>query len=404
MIIDQQSEIKKKPEFREIEGLFYEDNKPISLQIVDGQITRIKRKEQQNISSSKNLYIGPGLTDIQINGYNGNNFTGSDLTIEKIKNAVKDLYKVGVTSFFPTIITTSYKRLINNFTVLKQALNDPFIRRSIPGFHLEGPYINPENGYRGAHNKEWIQSPNWRQFQKINQAAEGKIRLISLAPEMKDGVEFIRNASQTGLVVALAHHNAAAEIIKEAVDAGSTLCTHLGNGIAETIHRHNNPLWAQLAEGKLKISIIADGFHLSKEQIKVFYSIKGPESTILVSDMTDLAGMSPGKYFWDNKNVVLQPEGVIHFPEQNVLAGAALPLINDVENMMSYTGCSLKEALEMASRNPAKLMGLDYCSKIRERKRADLIIFSYDGKKIDLCETIVDGETVYKKNNLEVSI
>jgi N-acetylglucosamine-6-phosphate deacetylase len=403
MTIDQQSEIKRNPDFREIEGHFYEDQKPISLQIVDGQITRINRKQQQNISSQKKIYIGPGLIDIQINGYKGNNFTGSDLTIKKIKNVVEDMYKVGVTSFLPTIITTSYERLIKNFSVLKEALNDPFIRRSIPGFHLEGPYINPEDGYRGAHNKEWIQSPNWSQFQKINQAADGKIRLISLAPEMKGGLEFIRKARQTGLVVAIAHHNAPAEIIREAVNAGVTLSTHLGNGIADSLHRRENPLWAQLAENRLKISIIVDGFHLSEEQVNVFYSIKGADNTILVSDMTDLAGMPPGNYFWDNKNVELQPEGVIHFPEQKVLAGAALSLIDDVENMISITSCSLKEGLNMASLNPAKFLGLKYCGDIKKGKRADLILFSYDGNKIDLYETIVNGETVYKKNNLEVS-
>jgi N-acetylglucosamine-6-phosphate deacetylase len=388
-------------ESREIVGLSYIDEKPVSIGIKNGKIYQIKREITSTDGSRDPIYIGPGLIDIQVNGYVGNNFTGEMLTVQKIKNVVQDLVKVGVTSFLPTLITTSRERLLENFSVLNESLNDPFINQSIPGFHLEGPYINPVDGYRGAHNKEWVKSPDWGEFEEIDKIAGGKILLISLAPELKGALNFIQKAHQAGKVVALAHHNASAEVVRKAADAGASLCTHLGNGIADLLHRRDNPFWSQLAEDRLRISIIVDSFHLSPEEVKVFYRVKGSENIILVSDMTDLAGLPPGKYFWDNKNVVLSPEGVIRFPEQNVLAGAALPLVYDLGNMISFTNCSLKEGFDMASLNPAKLLDLNYGGELVVGKRADLICFSLKDNKIDIHETIINGKTVYQKNHLK---
>ncbi|MFA5820351.1 MAG: amidohydrolase family protein, partial [Bacteroidales bacterium] len=178
-------------------------------------------------------------------------------------------------------------------------------------------------------------------------------------------------------------------------DAGASLSTHLGNGCANMIDRHLNPLWSQLANDNLTASIIVDGFHLTKEEVQSFYKIKGPEKTILVSDAVDLAGLPPGEYIRREKRLVLTPDNVVKFPAENVLAGAASPISICVGNIMKFTGCSLANAIKMASTNPAKLLCLDDLGEIRAGKRADLIMFRIEDNKMVIIKTIVAGKVVY---------
>ena len=228
---------------------------------------------------------------------------------------------------------------------------------SIPGFHLEGPYISPVEGYRGAHPEKYIRLPDWEEFQELQQAARKGIKLVTVAPEMEGAISFIENASATGVVVSLGHHNATPDVIEQAVEAGATFSTHLGNGCANMINRHNNPLWPQLANDGLSISIIADGFHLTKEEVITFFKVKGTDRTILVSDALHLAGLPPGEYEDDGRMLLLTKD-VVKFPAENVLAGAATPISTCVGNMMKFTRCSLADAIQMASTNPARLVGL----------------------------------------------
>jgi len=382
---------------KEVVGLFYLDNQPISIIIENTKISKIVRKSELENTSVAKIFIAPGFIDNQINGYVSYGFTDEGLTVDKVRKATQALWKVGVTSYLPTVITSSKAQLMENFAILASAAREPDIGLSIPGFHLEGPYINPEPGFRGAHNAKWIRKPDWQEFTDIYNAAEGKIIHVSVAPEQAGAIEFIRKLTEKGIVVALAHHNGSAEDIKKAVDAGADISTHLGNGCANMIHRHENPLWPQLAEDRLMVSLIVDGFHLRPEEVQTFYKVKGPERTVLISDVTQLAGMPPGEYIWDEKTVVLEPEGVIKFPAQNVLAGAAAPVKQGVENIMRYTDCSLADAIHMASRNPARLNGISDRGTLGPGKRADIIQFILDDTgNITIQKTIVAGKLVYE--------
>jgi N-acetylglucosamine-6-phosphate deacetylase len=162
------------------------------------------------------------------------------------------------------------------------------------------------------------------------------------------------------------------------------------------INRHNNPLWPQLADNRLSVTIIADGFHLNREEIQCFYKIKGNNSTILVSDALDLAGLEPGEYTRWERTVLLTPD-VVKFPAEDVLAGAASPISSCVANMMKFTECSLSEAIQMASTNPARLVGLDDLGEIREGGRADLILFTIEDGELVIQQTIVAGKAVYSR-------
>lgn len=345
---------------------------------------------------AKGSFIGPGLVDIQINGYIGVDFADQDLTLDGIRKATKALWQNGVTSYLPTVITNSEEKLLNSFKVLATAFDDNEIGKSIPGFHLEGPYISPVAGYRGAHLEKYIKPPVWDEFVKLQEAANNGIKLITLAPESDGAIPFIRQCVENDIVVSLGHHNGSAEVINDAADAGATMATHLGNGCANTIDRHKNPLWPQLANDNIIPTIIADGAHLNVEEVQCFYKIKGVDRTILVSDALDLAGLPPGEYIRSERKILLTPE-VAKFPVENCLAGAAIPISACVSNMIRFAGCSLEDAIQMASTNPAKAIQLNNIGEISQNKRADLVLFTMEDGKIVVQKTIVAGEVVYTK-------
>lgn len=377
---------------QKIEGLLYSDGNPVSLSWDKGKITEVSPlKKDAGISDT---YIAPGLIDIQINGYVGVDFSGPDLTVEGVKKATKALWKAGVTSYYPTVITSDTERMKTNFAILAKAKEDSEIGPSIPGFHLEGPYISPIAGFRGAHLEKYIKAPDWAEFQELQKAANGGIRLITLAPELEGAIPFIRKCVESGVIVSLGHHNGSAEEVALAVEAGAKLSTHLGNGCANEINRHHNPLWPQLSNDALTISIIADGFHLTREEVRTFYKAKGVDKTILVSDALDLAGLPPGEYTRGERTLLLTPN-VVKLPKENVLAGAASPISKCVGKVMEYTECSLKDAIQMASTNPADFFGLKTLGKIEPNKRADLILFTMENNAMTIKQTYVNGESVF---------
>lgn len=378
----------------EIEGILYSDMGEVSIKSVNGYISTIDRIESQG--KSLELFVSQGLIDVQINGYLGIDFSGPGLTVEGIRKATKALWKVGVTSYFPTIITSDIERIKENFAVLAEAQKDPEIGKSIAGFHLEGPYISPVKGFRGAHLEKYIKNPDWKEFQEIQKAANNEIKLITLAPELEGAISFIQNCVAVGLIVALGHHNGSTKDIKQAVDAGAKMATHLGNGCANEINRHHNPLWPQLSDDRITPSIIADGFHLTKEEVRSFFKVKGADKTILVSDALDLAGLPVGEYIRGERKLLLT-ENVVKLPKENVLAGAASPISKCVGVMMNYTHCGLKAAIQMASTNSAELFSLNKIGKIEPGKRADIIQFALVDGEMVIHKTFVAGELVYSK-------
>lgn len=378
-----------------VEGILYTDGSAVSLGMDNGNIVEIKHLETEK--NAKQIFVAPGLIDVQINGYMGVDFSGPGLTVEGVRKATKALWKAGVTTYFPTVITSDITLIKKNFAVLAQAMKDPEIGKSIPGFHLEGPYISPVKGFRGAHLEKFIKAPDWKEFQEIQKAANNGIKLITLAPELEGAIPFIRNCVNSGVVVALGHHNGSAVDVQNAVDAGAKMATHLGNGCANEINRHHNPIWPQLSNDQIVPSIIADGFHLTREEVRSFYKAKGAEKTILVSDALDLAGLPPGEYVRGERTLLLTPN-VVKLPKENVLAGAASPISKCVGVVMDFTQCSLSDAIRMASTNPAKMMSLNQLGTVEFGKRADLVVFTMEAGAMVIQKTYVAGQLVYSQN------
>ena len=370
----------------------------VEVLVRNGKIERIEKKDPGSPNSPK-IYIAPGLIDTQVNGYTSISFSEEGLTPEKIRKVTVDLFKEGVTTYFPTIITGPADLTKKNLAILSEALkHDDLLSLVIPGIFLEGPYISPDEGFRGVHSKQYIRPPDWDEFSTFIKASGNKIIQVGLAPETTGAIDFIRKATASGIMVSLAHHNADAATIQQAINAGAKVSTHLGNGCANMINRHNNPLWPQLASDALTASIIGDGHHLTPEELTVFYKAKGPDHLMLVSDATELAGMPPGEYDWNGKKVVMTEDGALLYPEDNVLAGASFPVRTGVMNMQRLAGCSLEEAMNLATVNPARVYGLKDRGVLSPGRRADLILFSTEGNEMIIRQTIVSGNTVYKRD------
>ena len=393
-----------------IEGINYLDYSPVSVEFQNGIITKIERLNKLS-DSKKTLFIAPGLIDIQINGYLSVSFSleGADdspagngeLTVEDVRKVTSSLWKEGVTTYFPTLTTNSHDLPIKNIGTLARTMEDPSTLGSIPGFHLEGPYISEVDGYRGAHPKEHVRKPDWNEFLELYKASGEKILLVTIAPEAEGSLEFIRKCNDLGIIVSLGHHNGSAEIIKKTIDYGAVLATHLGNGCANIIKRHYNPIWPQLADDRLMISIIADGFHLPPEVLQIFYKAKGAENIIIISDITSYAGLHPDQYKIKNGETIEKtPDGNLRFSAQEGgLYGSASPLPRGIGHIMNVTGCSLAKAIQMAPINPARLHNLGDRGKLGPGKRADIIMFTMKNFKIEIKKPLFAG-TLYLIQNI----
>jgi len=378
---------------QKIEGVLYSNHTPVSIEISEGKIASIKK----NKASKSNNIIGPGLIDNQVNGYNGIGFTDADLSIGGVKQVILEMYKQGVTTFLPTLITMPLDLAKRNLAIIAEVAKDLEWGTSIPGIHMEGPYISAEEGYRGAHKEYWIKDPDWDEFCALNEAADGLIRQITLAPERPGAINFIEKCSQNGIVVGIGHHNANPQQIADAVNAGARISTHLGNACANYIHRHNNPLWPQLAEDHLMASIIADGIHLNCNELLVFLRAKGSANLVLISDITKMAGLPVGEHDWDGQKIIIKNDGSVNLAQGDVLAGSSKPLHSDIIELMTKTKCSMAEAIDMASINPARLNKLTDRGNLSTGMNADIIIFQPQIEKFEILQTFSKGRQVYSR-------
>jgi len=360
-----------------VRGILVGNQRVSDLVIKNGKVIRIARAGRQRADlGSPAAIIAPTLFDIQVNGACGINLQGSEVQPEDIERINEYLASQGVSHWIPTLITGPGEAMEHGCRVVAKALRDRRLARAIPGLHLEGPYISPEDGPRGAHPKAHVRPPDLREFDRMMRAAEGKICYVTLAPEAPGALAFIRALVKRGVAVSLGHHAATAAQIAAAVDAGARLCTHLGNGAAPQIHRHWNPLWPQLADDRLTASLIADLHHLPADAMKTFVRAKGPERIILVSDCTRIAGLPPGKYREFGAEVELKPNGKLCLSGTDLLAGSASFLLEGVINAWRTTGLSLEQAFACATSAPAKTLGVRLPpSHAKLGRRADFIVF-----------------------------
>lgn len=297
------------------------------------------------------VFIRPGLVDLQVNGVNGIDFNDVSLTPEDVLGASEYLLRKGVTQFFPTVITNSDEHIVRLFQTLAAACDTyPLVDAMVGGFHLEGPFISPKDGAKGAHDSKYIKAPDWAVFSLYQKAAKGRIKLVTIAPEWEGTSNFIKKCKENQVLVSMGHSLANTQEIRSATEAGLSLSTHLGNGVPLMIQRHPNMLWDQLAEEELTTMIIADGHHLPDSFMHIVLKVK-KDKVILVSDATKFAGMAPGDYTtFIGGEVTLDRNGRLSIKGgDGLLAGAAKNLIECIETLLSRRLSSLDEAWHMAT-------------------------------------------------------
>jgi N-acetylglucosamine-6-phosphate deacetylase len=322
-------------------------------------------------------WAAPGLIDLQVNGFGGIAFNAPMLSPEQIEQVSLAMDAQGVTGYCPTVTTDGWQTLAHAVATIGRAIRTiPAVAERVLGIHLEGPYICPDDGPRGAHPRQHVRAPDWDEFQRLQELAAGHIRIVTLSPEYDAAPAFIRQAVAQGVLVAIGHTNADSAQIRAAVDAGARLSTHLGNGAHGQIRRHPNYIWDQLAEDRLVASLIVDGHHLPPSVVKSFLRAKTPQRCILVSDITSMAGLPPGQYEDTSLGAVevLDDGRLVIAGQRQLLAGAALPITAGLANVLRYTEHGLQVAVDMASQGPAALIGHPP-SRLEAGSRADLTLF-----------------------------
>ena len=300
-----------------------------------------------------------GFFDLQVNGFAGVDFNDPDCRPDQLQYATDRMRATGVTRFLPTLITSSLDRFQRCAKVWLE-FNHP----AVMGFHMEGPYISPHDGARGAHPRAHTIEASIDDFQRRQEAAGGRIVLVTLAPEVPGAIPLIEYLVESHVRAAIGHTSATPEQIREAVQAGATLSTHLGNGCAQMLPRHPNFIWEQLAADELFASLIVDGHHLPAATVKAMVRAKTPSRTILVTDAIAAAGCQPGSYKIGDAEVELSLTGRVSSPGATHLAGSALAMDTAVANAVRFTGLPLGEILPMASTLPARYMGIEPAGRV----------------------------------------
>ncbi len=345
-------------------------------------------------------WVAPALFDLQINGCLGKSFVSPGLRVADVSLVVRACQAHGVAGLCPTLITAPFADLAHGFSVLRRACEaDADLGRALPCYHLEGPYISPEDGPRGAHPPAHVRAPDLDEFRRLQEAAGGRIRLVTLAPEHDGALGFIEALVRDGVRVALGHTAAGPACVRDAVRAGARLSTHLGNGSHALLPRHENYFFEQLADDRLWASVIADGHHLPAALLRCVVRVKTPARLVLTCDASSLAGLPPGRYVeWGTQLEVL-PGGKVVVPGTPFLAGSGVLTDACVSELLRQGEVGLADALDMAGARPRALLGLPGAA-LAAGASADLLLCEHGpGRPFAVTATLVAGRVV--RPNLE---
>ncbi|MFZ0518945.1 MAG: amidohydrolase family protein [Acidobacteriaceae bacterium] len=345
-------------------------------------------------------WLSPGFIDLQVNGYLGSDANADDVDADVILSLTKKMLALGVTTFLPTVITASEEKIIHALQAIAEARRtSPTVAHAIPFVHVEGPFISPNDGPRGAHDREHVRPANLAEFDRWQAACDGLVGMVTVSPHDEAALGLISALADRGVVVAIGHSHATPAQIHAAADAGATLSTHLGNGLGSPLPRHPNLLWAQLADDRLAATFIADGHHLPTDTLKSMLRAKTISRSILVSDVVSLGGLPVGIYQADVGGAVeVTADGrVISASGGNFLAGAYRTLPVGIAHAASIDGVSLGGAIQMATENPGHFVGRN--GTLHIGAHADLVLFDWSPQQpvtsaLEIRTVYVGGEEV----------
>ncbi|MBU8880360.1 N-acetylglucosamine-6-phosphate deacetylase [Bacillus sp. FJAT-29790] len=367
--------------------------KIINQKIVEfGSIENLDLKEEfEIVEVPSNCKAIPGFIDVHIHGVAGADVM--DATEEALETMANALPGEGTTSFLATTMTQSS-------TAIEEALENAgnYIcsqqtpgKAEIIGIHLEGPFVNQKRA--GAQPMNYIIDPNLENFIKWNRLAKENIKLVTLAPELPGGLEMVKYLKANGIIASIGHSDATYEEVVDSISAGSNHTTHLFNQMRGLHHREPGVVGAAFLCDELKTEIIADGVHVRPEMVKLAYKQKGKEGIILITDAMRAKGLKDGNYDLGGQDVTVKDGKAIL--RDGTLAGSILKFGHAVKNILTFTGCSLEDAIEMASVNPAKQLNIiDRKGSIAVGKDADIVILD---ENLDVLMTFCRGKLAYHR-------
>lgn len=348
------------------------------------------RDSADEVIEAGDLIAAPGFIEVHINGAGGRD--AAEGTAESLSVISRTLARFGTTSFLPTIITAPEAEMLRALEGLADAMDEIEGGARPLGIHMEGPFLSAAR--RGVHPAEHLRLPDVRFLEKAWRAARGKLKIITLAPELSGALELIRGARALGAVAALGHSDARYEQALAAIEAGASHAVHVYNGMRSFNHRDPGILAAALGDDRLSAEIIADGIHVHPAAVDIFVRAKARDKIVLSTDAISAAGMPDGRYLLSGREIVVR-DGACRDREGR-LAGSSLMQDRALRNLIAWTGISFQDALAAASLNAARALGLEDRGALAPGNYADIIILD---KQLEVMRTIVAGRTVYSKGN-----
>ena len=300
--------------------------------------------------------FNPGWVDLQVNGHNGIDYSDPALTAGKFIKSAEELIASGTEIVLPTIITGPLDKICRNASLIMETVEKYGLTRHIPGIHFEGPFISPVSGAVGAHDPACTCTPTTENIDRLLNAADGKIKIVTLGADCENAAEAVTYLRQHHVAVSVGHHMADYHQVRSAADAGAQLLTHLGNGCPNMIDRHRNPVYAGMAEERLTAMIITDGHHLPAELIKIIIRVKGVDKTIVTSDASSLTGFPPGEYSTLGNRAVLYPDGKLFNPDKQCLVGSASTMSDCMKFLASLDFLTADELVQVGRNNALELL------------------------------------------------
>jgi len=362
-----------------------------------GRIKEIVNKEklstatltEAEVIEGKDKFIVPGYIDIHVHGGGGSDVMDGDY--EAINQIAIAHSHFGTTSFLPTTMTMSKDKIIRSLRSICKAVKKGTAGAEILGIHMEGPYINPEK--KGAQKEDDIKKISIEEFLEFNQASGNLIRLVTIAPEMPGAIGLIKYLYKQGIIASVGHTNATYVQTQAGIQAGLSHVTHTFNAMKGLHHREPGVVGAALTSPELTIEVIADGIHIHPIVLKILTKIKEGEKVVLITDAMRAAGLKEGTYDLGGQEVIVT-KGQARLKDET-LAGSVLTMDKAVKNMVNKVGIQLPKAIQMASYNPAKSIGIDdKKGSLELGKDADIIILN---KNLETELTIVAGKIVYRR-------
>ena len=345
------------PAHGEVRARHYATRQAMRLKWQAGLISSIEPVPDTALDEER--WIAPTLFDVQVNGFGGVDFQQDQLSDKALLAAVRALRAAGCSRFLLTLVTDDWTRLTARLRHLKTLrTQSPELQSAIVGWHIEGPFLSTVPGFHGAHDPALMLDPTPKHIQDLRALTAQDPCLLTLSPERPGALPAISEAVSLGLKVSLGHTNASAEVLREAIAAGATGFTHLGNGCPRDLDRHDNILWRVFEQPGLTVSLIPDQIHVSPMLFRLVHRVLDPANVFYTSDAMSAAGMPPGVYSLGKLRLEVGADQVVRQPGKSLFAGSALRPIDGVFRSAKMLGAPWQEIWARFSEAPARFLGL----------------------------------------------